>query len=104
MKVGIIKGLLYYYDEVLWMSFFENLGVKTITNKEVTKKSDYPVYIDSGANFFITTARQWAESEEAEAGAVSGEDLIDTQASSGSTSMIRVSASNLSPSRTSKYI
>jgi predicted nucleotide-binding protein (sugar kinase/HSP70/actin superfamily) len=33
MKVGIIKGLLYYYDEVLWMSFFENLGVKTITNK-----------------------------------------------------------------------
>ena len=30
MKVGIIKGLLYYYDEVLWMSFFENLGVKTI--------------------------------------------------------------------------
>ena len=39
MKVGIIKGLLYYYDEVLWMSFFENLGVKTITNKEVTKET-----------------------------------------------------------------
>ncbi len=27
-------------------------------------KSDYPVYIDSEANFFITTARQWAESKD----------------------------------------
>ena len=39
MKVGIIKGLLYYYDEVLWMSFFENLGLKTITHNEVTKET-----------------------------------------------------------------
>lgn len=28
------------------------------------KKTDYPVYIDSESNFFITTARQWCNTEE----------------------------------------
>ncbi len=28
------------------------------------KKSDYPVYIDSEANFFITTARQWSNDKD----------------------------------------
>lgn len=30
-----------------------------------TKKVDYPVFIDSSANFFITTARQWSSNAEA---------------------------------------
>lgn len=40
-------------------------GLVWTETKTVTKKVDYPVFIDSGANFFITTARQWAESEDA---------------------------------------
>lgn len=39
MKVGIIKGLLYYYDEVLWLNFFKNLGVTTITSDTTTKET-----------------------------------------------------------------
>lgn len=39
MKVGIVKGLLYYYDEVLWLNFFENLGVETIVSSAATKET-----------------------------------------------------------------
>lgn len=56
---------LWQVSEALKTKVNSASGLIYTTNKEVTKKSDYPVYIDSGANFFITTARQWAESEEA---------------------------------------
>ncbi len=41
-------------------------GLKwTYENKPYeSKKTDYPVYIDSEANFFITTARQWSKAGE----------------------------------------
>ncbi len=41
MKVGIIKGLLYYYDESLLLNFFKNLGVDVITNGNTTKDTIY---------------------------------------------------------------
>ena len=41
IKIGIPRGLFYYYYDNLWINFFDNLGIKVIispqTNKEITK-------------------------------------------------------------------
>ena len=39
-------------------------GLKWTTTGDYTKSVDYPTFIDSEANFFITTARQWCSSNE----------------------------------------
>ena len=31
IKIGIPRALLYYYDETLWLEFFKNLHIQTVT-------------------------------------------------------------------------
>ena len=37
MKIGIPRGLLYYYYFPLWKTFYENLGFKIILSPETNK-------------------------------------------------------------------
>lgn len=39
ITVGIPRGLLFYYDSNLWITFFEELGIQTIISENTTKKT-----------------------------------------------------------------
>lgn len=39
IKIGLVKGLLYYDNKIFWESFFKYLNIETITNNETTKET-----------------------------------------------------------------
>ena len=48
ITIGIPKAFLYYRYNILWKTFFENLGCKIIVSKDTTKET-----IEIGKNYSI---------------------------------------------------